>query len=97
MAEQEPVCGCICQPVYSGHTSAPLYGLWFFPGWAGCFYGSYLLRHPVVDNSTFYALPACGGALLAHLGAWRWVGVAGFVAAIILVGRLVARTQKHKI
>jgi membrane protein DedA with SNARE-associated domain len=38
-----------------------------------------------------------GGVLLAHLGAWRWVGVAGFVAAIILVGRLVARTQKHKI
>ncbi|MFT8418041.1 MAG: VTT domain-containing protein [Acetobacter sp.] len=37
-----------------------------------------------------------GGVLLTHLGAWRWVGVAGFVAVIILMGRLVARSQKHK-
>lgn len=38
-----------------------------------------------------------GGMLLTHLGAWRWVGVAGFVAVIILMGRLVARSQNHKI
>ena len=38
-----------------------------------------------------------GGALMTYLGAWRWVGVAGFVVMIILIGRLVARTQKHKI
>ncbi|PAL28363.1 DedA family protein [Acetobacter syzygii] len=37
-----------------------------------------------------------GGILLTHLGAWRWVGIAGFVAVIILMGRLVARTQKNK-
>ncbi|CEF55782.1 DedA family protein [Acetobacter ghanensis] len=37
-----------------------------------------------------------GGVLLAHLGAWRWVGIAGFVIVIILMGRLVARTQKRK-
>ncbi|MBS0964947.1 DedA family protein [Acetobacter okinawensis] len=37
-----------------------------------------------------------GGVLLAHLGAWRWVGVAGFIAVIILMGRLVARSQKRK-
>lgn len=37
-----------------------------------------------------------GGMLLVHLGAWRWVGIAGFVIIIILMGRLVARTQKRK-
>ena len=37
-----------------------------------------------------------GGVLLAHLGAWRWVGIAGFIAVIIFMGRLVARAQKRK-
>ena len=32
-----------------------------------------------------------GAVLLAHLGAWRWVGVAVFIAAIVLAGRLAAR------
>lgn len=34
-----------------------------------------------------------GQILLDELGAWRWVGVAGFILAIVLVGRHVARMQ----
>jgi membrane protein DedA with SNARE-associated domain len=32
-----------------------------------------------------------GAVLMAHLGAWRWVGAAVFIAAIILAGRMAAR------
>jgi membrane protein DedA with SNARE-associated domain len=32
-----------------------------------------------------------GDVLMAHLGAWRWVGAAVFLVAIILAGRLAAR------
>ena len=34
-----------------------------------------------------------GQILLDELGAWRWLGVAGFLLAIVLVGRHVARMQ----
>ncbi len=35
------------------------------------------------------------GKLLAeHLGAWRWVGFAAFLLAIVLAGRLAARAQE---
>lgn len=32
-----------------------------------------------------------GTFLIAHLGAWRWLGVAFFVATILVIGRLAAR------
>jgi membrane protein DedA with SNARE-associated domain len=32
-----------------------------------------------------------GDALLAHLGAWRWVGVAVFIVVIVLAGRAASR------
>jgi membrane protein DedA with SNARE-associated domain len=35
-----------------------------------------------------------GAVLMAHLGAWRWVGVAVFLVAIVLAGRLAARAAK---
>ncbi|NHO31015.1 DedA family protein [Acetobacter fallax] len=34
-----------------------------------------------------------GQVLLDSLGAWRWVGIAGFILSIILVGRHVARMR----
>jgi len=35
-----------------------------------------------------------GRLLVEHLGAWRWVGFAAFLLAIILAGRLAARVQE---
>jgi membrane protein DedA with SNARE-associated domain len=32
-----------------------------------------------------------GAVLMAHLGAWRWVGAAAFIAAIVVAGRMAAR------
>jgi membrane protein DedA with SNARE-associated domain len=34
-----------------------------------------------------------GALIMAHLGAWRWAGAAGFVLAIVVAGRLAARAQ----
>jgi membrane protein DedA with SNARE-associated domain len=34
-----------------------------------------------------------GRLIIEHLGAWRWVGVAGFVLTVLLAGRLAARMQ----
>lgn len=36
-----------------------------------------------------------GQFLLAHLGAWRWVGAITFAAALVLLGRLAAKLQKE--
>lgn len=36
-----------------------------------------------------------GAFLLAHLGAWRWAGIAGFAALMILSGRVAARIRKN--
>jgi membrane protein DedA with SNARE-associated domain len=35
-----------------------------------------------------------GKFLVEHLGAWRWVGFAAFLLAIVLAGRLAARVQE---
>ena len=35
-----------------------------------------------------------GKLLVEHLGAWRWVGFAAFLLAIVLVGRLAAKVQE---
>ena len=35
-----------------------------------------------------------GAMLMAHLGAWRWVGAAAFLAAIMLLGRAAAHAAK---
>ncbi len=35
-----------------------------------------------------------GKLLVEHLGAWRWVGFAAFLLAIVLAGRLAARAQE---
>lgn len=32
-----------------------------------------------------------GQVLMEHLGAWRWVGVAGFIVTLVLIGRFAAR------
>lgn len=37
-----------------------------------------------------------GNFLLTHLGAWRWVGILGFVLVILIMGRLAARMQKQQ-
>ena len=34
-----------------------------------------------------------GKLIMEHLGAWRWVGVAGFVLTVLLAGRVAARLQ----
>lgn len=34
-----------------------------------------------------------GRLIMEHLGAWRWVGVAGFVLTLLLAARLAARAQ----
>lgn len=36
-----------------------------------------------------------GMFLLNHLGPWRWVGIGGFILAIFLIGRVLARTMKR--
>jgi len=36
-----------------------------------------------------------GAVILTHLGAWRWVGAAGFVLTIIVIGRFAAHLQKR--
>ena len=35
-----------------------------------------------------------GAVLMAHLGAWRWVGVAVFILAIVVAGRFAARAAQ---
>lgn len=35
-----------------------------------------------------------GKVLMDTMGAWRWVGIVGFIAAIVLIGRAVARLQQ---
>jgi membrane protein DedA with SNARE-associated domain len=37
-----------------------------------------------------------GQVLMDHLGAWRWLGAAGFVVFVILAGRLTATTLQSK-
>lgn len=37
-----------------------------------------------------------GAWLEAHLGAWRWAGVACLVAAIVVIGRMAARRRKRR-
>ncbi len=37
-----------------------------------------------------------GALLMQHLGAWRWVGAAGFAILVILAGRTAARMQEAK-
>ncbi len=34
-----------------------------------------------------------GAVLIAHFGAWRWAGAAGFAIALLLIGRVAARFQ----
>jgi membrane protein DedA with SNARE-associated domain len=34
-----------------------------------------------------------GRLIIEHLGAWRWVGIAGFVLTVLLAGRFAARMQ----
>ncbi len=35
-----------------------------------------------------------GAVLMAHLGAWRWVGVGAFIVAIVAAGRIAARAAQ---
>jgi membrane protein DedA with SNARE-associated domain len=37
-----------------------------------------------------------GAVLMTYLGAWRWVGAAGFVATILLVGRAASRLREAR-
>ena len=37
-----------------------------------------------------------GALIMEHLGAWRWVGVAGFVLTLLLAARLAARAQASR-
>ena len=46
----------------------------------------------LIWTSLLFALSVrVGAVLLAHLGAWRWVGVAVFIVAIVFAGRMAAR------
>ncbi|WP_338331433.1 VTT domain-containing protein [Acetobacter sp. LMG 32666] len=79
-------------------TRLPLYtACGFFRAGLSVFTAATLCATLIWTTALFMLSLRVGGALLAHLGAWRWVGVGGFVVVIILMGRLVARTQKHKI
>lgn len=54
------------------------------------------LAATLIWTSALFALSLhIGGYLLAHLGAWRWAGILGFVLVIIIMGRIVARMQKQ--
>ena len=35
-----------------------------------------------------------GRLLIEHLGAWRWVGMAGFALTVVLIGRLAVRLRR---
>jgi membrane protein DedA with SNARE-associated domain len=49
----------------------------------------------LIWTSILFALSVrVGAALMEHLGAWRWVGVAVFLLAIVLAGRLAARATR---
>ncbi len=43
----------------------------------------------------FFLALKIGAFLLAHLGAWRWAGIVGFAAIMILSGRVAARIRKN--
>jgi membrane protein DedA with SNARE-associated domain len=45
-------------------------------------------------TSLFLLSLRVGKLLVEHLGAWRWVGFAAFLLAIVLAGRLAARAQE---
>ncbi|MCG4271864.1 DedA family protein [Acetobacter senegalensis] len=54
------------------------------------------LAATLIWTSALFALSLhIGGYLLAHLGAWRWAGILGFVLVFIIMGRIVARMQKQ--
>ncbi|KAA8389517.1 hypothetical protein FOH24_08185 [Acetobacter tropicalis] len=54
------------------------------------------LAATLIWTSALFALSLrIGGFLLAHLGAWRWAGILGFVLVIIIMGRIAARMQKQ--
>ncbi len=37
-----------------------------------------------------------GHYMVEHLGAWRWVGMAGFALTVVLAGRIAARLQGRR-
>lgn len=54
------------------------------------------LAATVIWTTSLYMLSLhVGSFLLAHLGAWRWAGILGFVLIIIIMGRVAARMQKQ--
>ena len=87
-----------------GRLIAVVFASRFLPGarlptYTACgFLGADLLRFAasavaatLVWTSLLFGVSLRIGALLqAHLGAWRWIGAAGFVATLMLIGRMVA-------
>ena len=51
----------------------------------------------LIWTSALFALSMrVGQVLMDHLGAWRWLGIAGFIIVIIVIGRLAARMQEAR-
>lgn len=77
-------------------TRLPLYtACGFFNAGLHTFTLATILATMIWTSALFALSLHVGGFLLAHLGAWRWVGIFGFVLVIIIMGRLAARIQKQ--
>lgn len=77
-------------------TRLPLYtACGFFNAGLRTFTLATILATMIWTSALFALSLRVGGFLLAHLGAWRWVGIFGFVLVIIIMGRIAARIQKQ--
>ncbi|NHN87602.1 DedA family protein [Acetobacter conturbans] len=75
-------------------TRLPIYtASGFFNAGFGIFILATAIATLFWTTSLFALSLKMGQILLDELGAWRWAGIAGFIAAIVLVGRQVARMQ----
>ncbi|MBM9400918.1 VTT domain-containing protein [Gluconacetobacter azotocaptans] len=72
----------------------PLYtACGFFRASIGRFAGAAILATLIWTSLLFAVSLRIGQFLIDHLGAWKWLGMAGFVLTIILVGRIVATVR----
>ena len=67
-------------------------------GFLGADFGRFVLATAgatlIWTSLLFEASRWIGGVLLAHLGAWRWVGMAGTVLTVVGAGTLAARLRR---
>lgn len=61
----------------------------------GAFALAAVLATSVWTTLLFFISRHVGQYLIAHLGAWRWLGIVIFAIVIVLIGRIAARLQKE--